>query len=772
MSNRSREICRIAMNAIGCLFVLSTSVPTRGAESIETKRLRVVVDVDGQRFTVTDKSLDRAFIKRGAFTRPLQSVQAGSVADPIWGRGRQLTVTHTDGWTTLIRLYDGHAFVHIHTVAANRTNEPMTMSKLDLLEFEYDLGVPGENVRTLGTGGLRGAQAPGSYTFSAAADPETRRGIVSGWLTHERGVGVFFPKVTDGRTSVAARIEFGQFRVEPGKTRPIDTMVVGYFDDARLGLEAYADAVARQYSIKLAPQPSVYCTWYHAGASNQQRIAENTRFAAEHLKPFGLGVMQIDDKWQAILPKGFRHEGRIQTTGPIKVFVDSNANYPDGMAHTAKMIASHGMVPGIWFMPFAGNYRNPYFDPDIFAKNPDGTPFHDGRWSGTCLDLSHPKARAFVAKRVKRIYDWGYRYFKLDGMHTGAPSHNIYVHKEYRNDTFPDSRLHDPGTTHVEAYRKGLQIVRENAPDAFILGCNVSQNMISMGPAFGLIDAMRIGPDNGSAGGGNFGGVKVGAWHGSTLYFLNGRVWHNDPDPVYVRAGNPLPMARLMCSWVAVSGSMLTTSYQFSELPPERLDLLKRTMPGHGLLGRPADLFETDQPRIWLLTDTRRDVRRDVIGLFNWNANEPVEISYDMGKLGLDPKATYRAFDFWENKFVDSIRATLKQTLPGGSCRVLAVRPAADHPQLLSTSRHIAQCMVDVLQEHWDASAKTLSGKSEVVAGDPYELRIALPGGGSWKVKDATAGELPLTIDESGTAGVRVRFTPEATGTVDWRIRF
>ena len=91
------------------------------------------------------------------------------------------------------------------------------------------------------------------------------------------------------------------------------------------------------------------------------------------------------------------------------------------MAHTAKDESRRTeWFPGIWFMPFAGNFRNPYFDPEIFAKNPDGTPFHDGRWSGTCIDMTNPKAERFVRDRVRRIYDWGYRYFKIDGMHTGA----------------------------------------------------------------------------------------------------------------------------------------------------------------------------------------------------------------------------------------------------------------------------------------------------------------------------------------------------------------
>lgn len=90
--------------------------------------------------------------------------------------------------------------------------------------------------------------------------------------------------------------------------------------------------------------------------------------------------------------------------------------------------------------------------------------------------------------RVRRIYDWGYRYFKIDGMHTGVITYNTYVNTSYGNKDFGKSTLHDSGMTHVEAYRKGLRILREEAPGTFILGCNVSQNMRSMGPAFGMID--------------------------------------------------------------------------------------------------------------------------------------------------------------------------------------------------------------------------------------------------------------------------------------------
>jgi hypothetical protein len=336
---------------------------------------------------------------------------------------------------------------------------------------------------------------------------------------------------------------------------------------------------------------------------------------------------------------------------------------------------------------------------------------------------------------------------------------------------FGGSVLRDPRMTHLEAYRAGLQVVREAAgPEVCILGCNVSQNMRSMGAAFGLIDAMRIGPDNGGAGRGRWNHVVVGARHGSNLYFLNRRVWHNDPDPVYVRASNPLNAARLMVSWVAVTGSMLTTSYQFSELPPDRLDLLKRTMPSHGLKPRPADLFEQEIPRIWLLTDTRRAVRRDVLGLFNWQEKEPATIICDMRKLGLDPEATYVAFDYWKNAFAGTIRGTLTQTLPPGTCRILAVRPRADHPQLLSTSRHITQGIVDVHEETWDPQAKALSGVSRVVGGDPYELRIALPPSGAWKVTNVIAADAGTTVRATTREIVRILVESAETREVPWQV--
>ena len=743
---------RFGLVALVLAAMASNSVAQASDLVIENQALRVVFSEDDGSVSIERPGSGFAFVKKAVFPQDCDDANVLNSTHAVWGEGRTIRISHPGGWMTDITIYATSPFVHISRTVANETTKQFEANAFDYLNFEVDLNVAQKKLSVLGTGGLTPVSTSrGSYSFSAIADPQTRNGVVCGWLTHERGVGVFFPQDINGKTHVRAQIDFGHYQVDPGNSRPTETLLVGYFDDARLGLEAYADSIVKHYDIQLAEKPGVYCTWYHAGASDENRVAENTEFAAKQLKPFGLNVIQVDDKWQAILPKGFKHEGKIEKTGPIKVFVDTQSNYSKGMSHTAEGIASHGMIAGIWFMPFAGNFRNPYFDPEVFAKNPDGTPFHDSRWSGTCIDLTNPKAERFVRDRVRRIYDWGYRYFKIDGMHTGAITYNTYVNTFYGNKDFGKGILHDPGMTHIEAYRKGLRILREEAPGTFILGCNVSQNMRSMGPAFGMIDGMRIGPDNGGAARGKWEAVVKGAWHGTNLYFLNGKVWHNDPDPVYPRPSNPIERARWMCSWMAVAGDMHTSSEQYSTLPADRLDLLRRCLPSHNEQARPVDLFETNTPRVWHVQNDRLHI----VGLFNWSEDSADEIVYDLDKLGLDSEKTYVGFEFWANEFIEPIQGRLQRTIAPASCQVLAVREVSDHPQLLSTSRHITQGLIDVVDEKWDPAMKTLSGVSSVVGNDPYELRIAIPTSGNWRIDDVNID------DASRTAGCTIRIVSE-----------
>ena len=690
-----------------------------------------------------------ALFRRSVLSGERGTVQVVPVTDPHWGAGQSLQITYAEGQQDIVSLYPDLPFVLLQSRLCNRGTTDQWVEYVRL--FEGQLPIHKDVLsdwRALGTAGLTEVDKhSGSYAYLAIADKAMGDGFVGGWLTHDRGSGVVFSSVSDGIARITARLDYGRLRIQPGKEVLTEVFALGYFGGARLGLEAYADAIAKHYAIKLPAQPAGYCTWYadkFGGACDEQHLAELAQFAAEKLGPFGFTFVQIDDGWQAGISKD----------GPCRNFTTHKPGgpYPAGMKSMASQISAQGLMPGIWFMPFAGTSYDPFFQEhqDWFAKDANGKPF-EATWGGTCLDMTHPGAREHLRSTVHRIArDWGFRFFKMDGLWTGTATRLMYVNDGYQDDHFGESVLSDPDKTPIEAYRDGLRLVRETAgPDVYLLGCCVSQNMRSFGGAFGLLDAMRIGPDTGAG--------HIGAPHGSRNYFLHGRVWHNDPDCVSVRSSTSLDQARLNATFTAISGQLFYNSDWLPDLPPERLDILRRTMPAHGLFARPLDLFESEPARIWHLVDTREAVRRDVVAVYNWDESRSavVNVTSSRSLLGLPEAAgeEYVAYDFWAQRFVRPFVAELSVELPPASCRVLAIRPVSKQPQLLSTSRHVTQGIVDVRGEQWDAAARSLSATSAVVASDHYELRIVVPvGPSSWRVREIQVS------DEDVSAGVRTEF--------------
>jgi hypothetical protein len=749
-----------------CLAVGLAAVAARADDVVVANaEIEIRWHEDNGHVSIAARPSGRVVLRDVTFGEDRGQARAIKVADEVLGPGDAIEITHGDGSAEIAAVYPNSPFAFIRARRANPGDEPAVLNHVPSLSGAVVLGKPASAVKTFGTGGLLAADKnPGSYAWLAVVDPPTRQGVVFGWLTHDRGSGVLFSKVEGDAVRVDARLDYGRLLIDPSAATDLETLAVGYFDDARLGLEQWATAVARHYQVNLPPQPTGYCTWYskpHGGASDERRLAELAEFCARQLAPFGFSVVQIDDKWQA----------GESTNGPRREFLrhDPNGPYPSGMQAIANRVASMGLTPGLWYMPFAGTHYDPFFKDKQgwFVKRTNGEPYETA-WGGTCLDLTNPDVQDYVRTVADQVVNaWGFRYLKLDGLWTGTATKQQYVNAGFKDDGIGDAVFHDPHVTNVQAYRSGLQLVRDTVGrQTFILGCNGPQNMRSYGGAFGLVDAMRVGPDNGA----EWNRLTRGPEFGSRHYFLHGRVWYNDPDPVYVRDSMPLEHARLICSWVAVSGQLNLSSEWIPGLPKDRLDILKRTMPSHGLKPRPVDVFEHDPPRIWLLTDDRGAVRRDVVGVFNWDDRELV-VDESLEHIGLNPAATYDAFDYWANERLPAIAGSLKITVPPQSCRILAVRPRAGHPQLLSTSRHVTQGIVDVAAESWDAATRTLRGTSRLVAGDRYELRIVLPEGGDWKVASfEAAGESASASQEGGL--VRASVQPQTGRDVQWALRF
>ena len=745
---------------------IAVSADTSVGPQIENDRFRATWD-DSSRCFHLERS-GRPFA--GLFLeKPPLKVVPTDWEHPRLGSGRALQARLPGGESAQVILLPDVPFALLQAEMATKPGNDRVVHHLQPFRIRLETSVASEKLRALGTAGLTAPdEHPGSYAFLAVASAETRAGVVSGWISHERGCGVVFSEVEDGTVQLRPQIDYGRLQIKAGTTEQSELFAIGDFDDARLGLEAYADTIAQLYDIRLRPIPTGYCTWYsnpHGGASDEVHLAELSEAAAEKLKPYGFDFIQIDDKWQ---------EGE-RRNGPAKVFGAHKPSgpYPSGMKAAADNISGLGLTPGIWFMPFAGDRDDPFFadHQDWFVKRKDGTPYW-ATWGGTSLDMTNPSAQECVRSVVTRLaHDWGYRYFKMDGLWVGSATKLTYVNNGYVEDDIGEAVFHNANKTNIEAYRDGLKLVREAAgDDVFFLGCCIPQNMRSFGAAFGMVDAMRIGPDNGTS----WDALCRGPWHGTNRYFLHGRVWYNDPDPVYVRPSVSIDHARLICSWVALSGQLNVFSEWLPELPDDRVDLLRRTMPNHGLRPRPVDLFSSDLARVWLLSDTRNNTRRDVVGLFNWQENESGDFDLVPDFVGLPEAEHYVGYDYWADRFVPPFAGKLQCTLPPATCRVLALRAEADHPVLVSTSRHIAQGIVDVVDEQWNADELVLTGASLVVAKDPYELRIVVPvGKDSFRAVEAVADKetTEMSFEQTGPE-LRVRIECAEPGTIRWKVGF
>jgi len=512
-------------------------------------------------------------------------------------------------------------------------------------------------------------------------------------------------------------------------------------------LESYARLIAKRNRV--APPPIIpvgWVDWYFSKAQTTENdVMENLDFIERELKDFGLEYIQIDSGWQL---------GVEATPPPHNVIAGGpwvpNSKFPRGMKWFADEIRKRGLKPGIWVRPFhiIDGAKERLEHPDWF--NDRGQ-----------MDCSNPEVRTSVQQVFRKLTEeWGYEYVKYD-----FPSFDLFG--EWGPKLFADHvaqlEPHDQSRTNIESYRNSLKVIADTVRGkAHLLACNSV-----MPPTLGLAEVFRIGDDVGDWNRTFTYGVKSV----SARYYTNGAFWTNDPDCLLVREPFTMEQAQMWGSLIALSGGAVFVSEYLSKLPAERLEILKKVMPvyrnakqAYGF-GRPLDLFENDPPQVWSL-----DVEKDfggwtVVGLFNWTDKE-IEKVVDFDTLGLDPQSGYHLFDFWGSRYRGASTGSFKASLPPQSCVVLSLRRVVRHPIVLSTTRHITQGGVDLVDVRWDEKTRTLSGSSLVVRNNPYEVIIHRSDKG---VEQMAGGAQRLS--EDGDI-LRIGLTTDRTGEVRWGVTF
>jgi hypothetical protein len=696
-----------------------------------------------------------------------------------------------DDWQACVASYPGLPFVTVQIRQPQGSGDAIDVARFDLDIAIVDAGMFNDRGRILGCDGLSQVSKPrASFLFLALTTGTNREGLVAGWLGSERGSGIVFSKLENRELLISARLEFGHLRLDPGQNYESEPFVLGRFDDCLDGLELYANAIAKWLSITPKPGvPSGYCTWYsrpNGGSSNEKAMGSFAAFAEKELVPFGFKIQQIDDGWQAG-PSRSNPKVANPTTGGRRTFKDrgprsdftkvrARGPYKSGMKVTADCITQHGLTAGIWLMPFAWDPEGDALKDhnDWFVHRQDGKIYQVG-WAGWCLDMTNPDARAFLAATIRRMTrEWGYGYLKCDGLWSGMAVKLRYDPlPEYLPDDLGDATFHDPSKTNIEAFRAGLALVKETAgPSTYVLGCCIAQNMRTLGAAMGLVDGMRIGRDIGA----KWEHIVTSAASGSRLYFLHGRVWHNDPDCLMLRKPLTIDQARAWASWIAVSGQLNIVSEWLPKLDKQQLDAFKQSIPNAGLCGRPVDLFENQVPSIWMVMSKKAAIPGQAdVALFNWKTDNEKKISISFTDLDLDdiPRV---GVEFWSGALLGPAEHAIEANVPPGSCLVFSIVPAAETPQLLGTSRHVLQGTIDVVETAWDEGAMALIGRSKVLKDDWYELRIHAQGfhasaGFASDASDPHKDDHAMRIDQSCEL-VRAGFKAWVSGEISWRIEF
>lgn len=233
-------------------------------------------------------------------------------------------------------------------------------------------------------------------------------------------------------------------------------------------------------------------------------------------------VFQIDDGWEKAVGDWEPDPGR----------------FPRGLAPAAAQIEAAGCIPGLWLAPFLVTRRSRIFKerPGWLLREKTGelvaagyNPLWDKRFY--CLDLSRKDVLEYLGRLMERVIDeWGFRYIKLDFLYAGFLTGDFAA-----------------GGSPYEYYERAAAILTarnstmSQLPVAY-LGCG-----LPLGPSYRRFPLSRIGADTreewdwklpkllgfvGRA------GAYINLMDTIGRSFMDGAVYINDPDVVFLRSKN------------------------------------------------------------------------------------------------------------------------------------------------------------------------------------------------------------------------------------------
>jgi hypothetical protein len=527
-----------------------------------------------------------------------------------------------------------------------------------------------------------------------------------------------------------------------------------------LSLETYG----RVFSEMQNAHPNYYhfptlCLWYASvkhyggkpGRNNSVGAVEEMRIVKESgwLKYTTMGIRLVPDCYAPDNENGWWDDEHWQKRGHYLPPYETTEKW-------AQAVTALGGIPLTYFQTnvYCRDFAERFPSQMLFNENAHkvpktNTPDWDLHSRGySAFDFTDEDFKVHIRNVYKNLNDGGVRGLMYDYPDTGWPVFG---------------GVDDQHVTAGAVYRSVFQFARDGlGKDAWLhernlyIGSDISLDIVSSQRIWGDTDIAT--PEMFSRGG---------------LRWYKSRVVTNydmDAKNLLKAAPDNEDGLHKLLTMSYTAGSRLLLANSFSTLGSERIFALSRIFPYHSstLTARPVDMLLRDYPSIYSFRIN--DDWQQVV-FYNQNDKNSDTLSAGLsdkaviGGLELSADKSYYVYDFWNRKFIGKLRGNdrLVQELRPGEARVMSVHAVENHPQILSTDRHLLQGYVELSDIKWDAAAKTLKGKAQLVEGEPMTITVA-PNGFTYLDSSSAVTEKDGLLE--------LVLKNDTGGNTEWRITF
>lgn len=464
-----------------------------------------------------------------------------------------------------------------------------------------------------------------------------------------------------------------------------------------------------------------WCSWEAFRRDiDEGKINEIADFMKENLQDYGLEYIQVDDGYQK-MPLPYRAEGTMKEGW----MTCEESKFPRGHEGIVEDIKKRGFVPAIWTNANITNEKFP-------ENHPKDVIFHEGKaLKGEWIDYLYTCTKENLEEQVTPVFegfrDAGYKYVKID-----AIRHLLFdgLHEAVRLGIVTNEEAEEKFRAYMKASKAGM------SDDMYYLA-----SWGEMHEVVGVADACRIAMDANPT----WAGVRMQLFEMARWFHTQRILFLNDPDHVCVRTKPE--WAKSILSLISLAGGLCMLSDTTDAYTEEKLDIIRKTLPPlttttaetgalsldypaytwtklHGFAVQshetPVEMEEVNLKEaydmagvyptmdnahpfstLWSFHLENGGDRWCVVGRFATIPLKESMISLD--KVNLDPKVSYHAYDFWEQKYLGVVSGSVAcKALELGCCQIIGLRKVQEIPQFIASSRHVSMDAVSVCGSTWN----------------------------------------------------------------------